>query len=165
MVYESWQVRCDNGLLSNTSFDYKYIWHESKGEVDMARILLVDDDPDFVASIRHCLERAGHVIASASNRGEGMRLVGQREADLLILDIMMEEPDDGLVMAQDLRKGGFKKPILMMSSISKVTGFPYGKDVSVTPVDDFVEKPLKPEVLLEKIDRLLKGQGPEDASC
>ncbi|MFO7903723.1 MAG: response regulator transcription factor [Planctomycetota bacterium] len=131
----------------------------------MARILVVDDDPDFVASMRDCLEQAGHAISSASDRGGGMRLVGESDVDLLILDIMMEEPDDGLVMAQDLRKGGFKRPILMMSSISKVTGLPYGKDESVTPVDDFVEKPVKPEVLLEKVGTLLRGPRRGDASC
>lgn len=131
----------------------------------MARILVVDDDPDLVEALRHCLEQAGHAMSAASDREEGMRLAGESDADLLILDIMMEAPDDGLVMAQDLRKGGFTKPILMMSSISKVTGLPYGKDESVAPVDDFVEKPVNSKVLLEKIDTLLRGQRPEDTSC
>lgn len=124
----------------------------------MARILVVDDDPDFVESMRDCLEQAGHVISSASDRREGMRLAEQGNTDLLILDVMMEEPDDGLVMAQELRKSGFQRPILMMSSISKVTGLPYGKDAAVTPVDDFVEKPVKPEVLLERIGTVLKSR-------
>jgi DNA-binding response OmpR family regulator len=119
-------------------------------------ILIVDDDPDFVKSVGIVLEKAGHRVVSANNREDGMSLCKAPDLDLLILDIMMVDPDDGIAMAQDLRKAGFNKPILMMSSISKVTGFSYDKDGSVMPVDDFVEKPVKPDVLLAKVGALLK---------
>jgi DNA-binding response OmpR family regulator len=119
-------------------------------------ILIVDDDADFVKSVGIVLEKAGHSVVSANNREDGMRLCQNQDLDLLILDVMMTEPDDGIAMAQDLRKAGFKKPILMMSSISRVTGFSYGRDESVTPVDDFVEKPVKSDVLLAKVSALLK---------
>jgi two-component system, OmpR family, response regulator len=119
-------------------------------------ILIVDDDPDFVKSVGIVLEKAGHRVASANNRADGMSLCQAPDLDLLILDVMMVDPDDGIAMAQDLRKAGFNKPILMMSSISKVTGFAYDKDESVMPVDDFVEKPVKPDVLLAKVGALLK---------
>jgi DNA-binding response OmpR family regulator len=119
-------------------------------------ILIVDDDPDFVKGVAVVLEKAGHKVVSANNREDGMQLCQNPNLDLLILDVMMTEPDDGIAMAQDLRKAGFKRPILMMSSISKVTGFSYGKDEAVTPVDDFVEKPVKPDVLLSKVGALLK---------
>jgi DNA-binding response OmpR family regulator len=119
-------------------------------------ILIVDDDSDFVEIVGKVLEKAGHRVVSANNREDGMRLCQDPKLDLLILDVMMTEPDDGIAMAQDLRKGGFKKPILMMSSISKVTGFSYGQDKDVTPVDDFVEKPVKSDVLLAKVNALLK---------
>jgi len=124
----------------------------------MAKILIVDDDPDVVDAARLYLEKEGHEVESAANREDGMRLAGEGKADLLVLDIMMAEPDDGIAMAQDLRKAGFDKPILMMSSISKVTGFSYGKNNAVTPVDDFVEKPVKGSVLIEKISALLENR-------
>lgn len=124
----------------------------------MAKILIVDDDPDVVDVARLYLEKEGHEVESAANREDGMRLAGEGKADLLVLDIMMTEPDDGIAMAQDLRKAGFDKPILMMSSISKVTGFTYGKNNAVTPVDDFVEKPVKGSVLIEKISALLENR-------
>ena len=119
-------------------------------------ILIVDDDADFVKSVGIVLEKAGHRVISANNREDGIRLCQNKDVELLILDVMMTEPDDGIAMAQDLRKSGFKTPILMMSSISKVTGFSYGRDEAVTPVDDFVEKPVKPDVLLAKVSALLK---------
>lgn len=121
----------------------------------MARILIVDDDPDIVEAARLWLENAGHEVASASNPRDGMRLAQAGNVDLLILDIMMTEPDDGIAMAQDLHQAGFNRPILMMSSISKVTGLSYGRDDAVMPVDDFVEKPVEPQALIRKVDALL----------
>jgi two-component system, OmpR family, response regulator ResD len=128
----------------------------------MAHILIVDDDPDIVDSVRVVLERVGHTVASAGDRAEGMRLAQTGGVDLLILDIMMSEPDDGIVMAQELRRGGFARPILMMSSIAKVTGLAYGRDDAVVPADDFVEKPVKPGALIEKVAALLDASGGED---
>jgi len=118
-------------------------------------IAVVDDDADFVESVTLILERAGHRVMSAGNREEGMRLAQDSELEVLVLDVMMSEPDDGIAMAQDLRKAGFDKPILMMSGISRVTGMSYGRDNQVVPVDDFLEKPVKPDVLVRKIDALL----------
>ena len=122
----------------------------------MPKILVVDDDPDVVEAVTAFLERAGHVVKSASNRREGMTKVTAEKPDLIILDVMMEEPDDGFAMAQELRRDGFTKPILMLTSIARVTGLSYGVDASTVPVDDFVEKPVTPAALLEKVAALLK---------
>jgi len=121
----------------------------------MPKILIVDDDPDVLEAAKLCLEKEGYEVVTAGNRNDGMETVDAAGPDLLVLDVMMTEPDDGIAMAQDLRKAGFSKPILMMSSISKVTGLDYGKDNEVTPVDDFVEKPVKPATLIEKVKELL----------
>jgi len=121
----------------------------------MAHILVVDDDVQFVESVRVYLESGGHSIIVATNREDGMRLANEKAVDLVILDVMMHEPDDGIAMAQELRRKGFSKPILMLSSISQVTGFTYGKDSEVLPVNDFLEKPVRPEVLMQKIAALL----------
>ena len=121
----------------------------------MAKILIVDDDPDVVDAAQTVLESVGYQVASASDKNSGMQAVESEQPDLILLDVMMNEPDDGIAMAQDLRRAGWQKPILMMSSISKVTGMEYGKDNEVTPVDDFVEKPVKPSDLVEKIKALL----------
>lgn len=122
----------------------------------MAKILVVDDDPDVTEACSLFLQKAGHTVACAHNRMEGMRKVEEEKPDLLILDVMMEQPDDGMAMAQDLRRQNFKKPILMLTSISKVTGLSYGEDNAVVPVDEFVEKPVEPAVLIARVDELLK---------
>ncbi|HAU36754.1 MAG TPA: response regulator [Phycisphaerales bacterium] len=121
----------------------------------MTKILIVDDDPDVVDACRMFLEKEGFEVISAGNRDEGTKAIKQNKPDLLILDVMMEQPDDGVAMAQELRREGFKKPILMLTSISKVSGLDMGKDEDVVPVDEFVEKPVAPAVLIEKVKGLL----------
>ncbi len=121
----------------------------------MAHLLIVDDDPDFVEALRIHLERSGYSVESALDRTDGMRLARNGQFDLLILDVMMAEPDDGIVMAQELRKEGFDKPILMLSGISSVAGMTYGQDEEILPASDFLEKPVRPETLIERIHALL----------
>jgi len=121
----------------------------------MAKILIVDDDPDIVDACRLFLEKKGFTVTGAYSRAEGMRAVETDKPDLLILDVMMEQPDDGIAMAQDLRRQGFKAPILMLTSISKVTGLEYGKDSDLVPVDEFQEKPVDPATLVGKVEKLL----------
>ena len=121
----------------------------------MSKILVVDDDSDLVAAVQFHLERAGFTVKTACDRSEGMRLAREQSFDLLILDVMMNEMDDGIVMAQELRREGLTVPILMMSGISRATGMTYDKDAEITPATDFVEKPVKPETLIAKVKTLL----------
>jgi len=105
------------------------------------------------------LERNGHAVSAAYSRPEGMKAMKAAAPDLLILDVMMDNPDDGFVMAQDLRRQGFKTPILMLTSISKVTGLEFGGDNDLLPVNAFMEKPIKPSVLVAKVAELLNVEG------
>jgi DNA-binding response OmpR family regulator len=125
----------------------------------MARILIVDDDPDMVEAGRYVLEREGHTVAGASNFETGLQALDDTAPDLLILDVMMEEPDDGLVFARQVRRKGLTLPILMLTSVNRAMGLNIGKDEEVVPVDEFVEKPVDPVVLVAKVDSLLAGNG------
>ena len=121
----------------------------------MAKILIVDDDPDVVDAVLLFLKKEGHEAASAASRSEGMQKVREFDPDLLVLDCMMESVDAGMVMARELRVQEFSAPILMLSSIGKVLGQDFGRDDEILPVDEFVEKPIEPRVLLDKISELL----------
>ena len=68
---------------------------------------------------------------------------------------MMEQPDDGIAMAQELRRQGCEIPILMLTSVGKVTGITYDEDRELVPVDAFFEKPIQPDVLVQKVNELL----------
>ena len=126
----------------------------------MAKILIVDDDPDMVQAGRYVLEKQGHTVTSASNVESGLKALDEEVPDLLILDVMMEESDDGLVFARKVRRRGLTSlPILMLTSVNRAMGLSIGKDDEMVPVDEFVEKPVDPALLLAKVDSLLAGKG------
>ena len=119
------------------------------------KILIVDDDPDILEAGRLVLEREGYEVTCASSRAEGMQKVGEVSPDLLILDVMMQSPDDGFVMAQDLRRDGCKLPIMMLTSVGAAVGMSFDKDDEMAPVDEFQSKPIDPAVLVAKVKSLL----------
>ena len=122
----------------------------------MAKILVVDDDPDIRYALSLCLRKEGYEVQTAANRAEGMAALASGSPDLLVLDVMMELPDDGIAMAQELRRTGVTLPIVMLTSVGKVTGMEFDKDSDLVPVDAFFEKPVRPEVLLRRIEELLQ---------
>jgi DNA-binding response OmpR family regulator len=61
----------------------------------MPKVLIVDDDPDIVDSLKLILSAEGYAVAAATSREEAMRGVEKEKPDLIILDVMMEQPDDG----------------------------------------------------------------------
>jgi CheY-like chemotaxis protein len=125
----------------------------------MAKILLIDDDPDFIDATKLILEKSGHKIVTASNSKEGWTKAQKENPDLILLDVMMEEPDAGFQLAYKIRgdKNLKNKPILLLTAVGKVTGFKFdkAKDADFMPVSEYLEKPVKPEVLLEKINKAL----------
>jgi DNA-binding response OmpR family regulator len=121
----------------------------------MAKILIVDDDPDITFATGLFLKKAQHEVLTASNRADGMKAIDDENPDLIILDVMMEQADDGIAMAQELRRQGCEIPILMLTSVGKVTGFTYDEDREMVPVDAFFEKPIQPDLLVQKVNELL----------
>jgi len=131
---------------------------DEEGDI-MPRILVVDDDPDVVEACRLVLEKEGYDVSEASNRVDGMVQFAEVKPDLIILDVMMDQPDDGIVMAQQLRYKGSKIPILMLTSVNKVIGLELGPDDKVVPVAVFCEKPIEPATLINKVAELLSQRG------
>lgn len=125
----------------------------------MTRILIVDDDPDIAEAARLVLEREGYEVESATNRHDGMETLVESPPDLLILDVMMEEPDDGLRMARDIRKRGDTVPIMMLTSINATMDLTVDKDEEMIPVDAFHSKPIDPRVLVAAVRELLEKRG------
>jgi DNA-binding response OmpR family regulator len=121
----------------------------------MAKILIVDDDPDITFATELFLKKAQHEVLTASNREDGMKAIESANPDLIILDVMMEQADDGIAMAQELRRQGCEIPILMLTSVGKVTGFTYDEDQELVPVNAFFEKPIQPDLLVKKVNELL----------
>lgn len=121
----------------------------------MLIIAVIDDDPDIREATSLVLNSKGYKVITASNPEEGYTLVNEQNPDLIILDVMMDEPDDGFFLAQRFRRENIKTPIIMYTSVSKTVGMDFGTSEMV-PVDDFVEKPISPDTLLSKVEKLLK---------
>ncbi len=124
----------------------------------MDLIAIVDDDKDIVETTGLILQANGFDVVKAYEPGEAYNLIKERKPDLIILDVMMNEPDDGFFLAQRLRREGIETPILMYTSISKAIGMEFGKS-EIVSVDDFVEKPISSDELLTKVKKLLNIEG------
>ncbi|MFA7289349.1 MAG: response regulator [Melioribacteraceae bacterium] len=120
----------------------------------MALIAIIDDDPDILDASSLVLKSKGFDVVTATNPVDGYQIVTEKNPNLIILDVMMDEPDDGFFLAQKFRKNGITTPILMYTSVSKAIGLEFGKS-DMVPVDDFVEKPISPEELVKKVESLL----------
>lgn len=120
----------------------------------MALIAIIDDDPDIIEASSLVLKAKGYDVVTAGNPDDGYKVVVERKPDLIILDVMMDEPDDGFFLAQKFRRENIKIPILMYTSVSKAIGLEFGSGEMV-PVDDFVEKPISPDQLVAKVENLL----------
>jgi len=120
----------------------------------MAKIAIIDDDPDIIDASSLVLTSKGHEVITANNPDDGYKIVKENSPDLIILDVMMNEPDDGFFLAQKFRKNNIATPIIMYTSVSKTTGIDYGVNEMV-PVNEYVEKPISPAQLIEKVEKLL----------
>ena len=121
----------------------------------MPKIALIDDDPDIVEATKMLLESKSYTVVTANNLEDAMKLVFTEIPDLILLDVMMDEPDDGFYLANKFRQKGLKTPIILLTSVSKSVGYEFGKG-DMLPIDDFIEKPVATQVLLEKIKKFLE---------
>lgn len=125
-----------------------------------AKIMMIDDDPDFVAGIRSILEKADYSVNVAYNPKDGFRALQSGNYDLLLLDIMMGRGAEGIALARKIRKDpGLKDmPVLIITGLREQIAFLFpGQSVHPHFVenDELVEKPVEPNLLLEKVSALL----------
>lgn len=122
------------------------------------RILLVDDDPDFVEATRLVLLAEGFEVQTASNGEAALAMMRMSRPDLVILDLMMQGLLDGLQTGKAIRADADLRrvPILMISSIT-TTSFagllPIGESL---PADNFLVKPIEPSLLAAEVKRLTR---------
>jgi CheY-like chemotaxis protein len=114
-------------------------------------ILLIDDDRDLVEVTKLALESAGYNVTTAYNSEDGKKQTLDSEPDLIILDVMMETDSAGFEVARWLRSEENTKniPIIMLTAINQKFPMQFDKDEIWLPVDEFLEKPVNPDDLLE----------------
>ena len=128
-----------------------------------AKIMIVDDDPDYIKVVKTILEREQYTVVTAGDKTEGMEKIRTEKPDLAILDVMMNAWQDGFEMSRQLKKDPqFKNmPVLMLTAVENRTGIDFKStagDPVWLPVDVFLDKPVEPEVLLSEVKKLLSNK-------
>ncbi len=123
----------------------------------MARVLVVDDDPDFVKVTRVVLEKAGHEVESASNGAKALKAMRSDKPDVVLLDIMMAYILDGLDVSREMADDPNLKdlPVIMVTSLKGVQGTQMFPSDEYIPVDEWLSKPIDPETLIERVNAAL----------
>ena len=124
-----------------------------------AKILLVDDDVDFVDLNKAVLENGDYEVVAAFSAKEGLEKVIIEMPDLIILDLMMEKHDSGFDFAKKIKANPDYRniPILMLTSVVETTGFEFSQELDGywMKTDRYLNKPVMPEDLLEYVKNQL----------
>ncbi len=125
------------------------------------QLLIIDDDPDFVEGIKSILESAGYEVDAAYNPRSGLEALKTKPYDLLLLDIMMGRGAEGIMVARKLRKDPILSqiPVLIITGLREQIAFLFpGQPLHphLLPVDELVEKPVEPQLLLDKVSALIE---------
>ncbi len=145
----------------------KNVFNPYKERYDMnksAKILVVDDDPDFRAAVTPILKSALYEVVTAANPKEAKEKILAERPDLILLDIMMDSLFDGFSLCNTVKTSAeFKDfsdtPIIFVSAVKEIAGSRFqfkGDEEGMVGPDDYIDKPVKPDDLLARIEKLLK---------
>jgi len=122
------------------------------------KILIVDDDPDLVEAVTMILESKHYKVATAYGGIEGLQKAKTENPDLIVLDVMMPDKD-GYAVCKELKASPTlnRIPILLLTAVvSKIATTRYTQQMGLeTEADDYIDKPVEPEVLVKRIEALL----------
>ena len=128
---------------------------------DQIRILIVDDDEDFLFQHRIQLENAGFQVMAAGSRLQAEEATGSFTPDLAILDLMMEHHDDGFVLSHHLKRRFPNLPVILVTAVTSETGLVFDpsspEERAWLNADAVLAKPIRFEQLRCEVDRLLKA--------
>ncbi len=128
-----------------------------------AKILIIDDDPDFLKLTSLILKSGSYSVVTADNPKEGKEMLFIEKPDLILLDIMMDSIFDGFSLCHDIKTSKEYEelrdtPIIFVSAVKEKTGSRYTFDASeqgLVGPDDYLDKPVQPDDLLARIEKLL----------
>jgi len=119
------------------------------------KVLIIDDDQEFVEATKNLLESQGYSVDSAPNGKVGLAKAKQQEPDIILLDVMMVKETEGFEVAREINKDSRLRniPVIMITGVRKEMDLPYGfePDDVWLPVKGVLEKPVKPNVLLKAV--------------
>lgn len=121
----------------------------------MAKILVVDDDPDFVFVCRTVLEKEGYEVLEAANGRLALETMRKDLPDLVLLDVMMSTTLEGVDVSKEMESDPELKdvPVVMVSSIATTEHAAEFPDDEAIPIEAWISKPIQPAVLLRIVKR------------
>ena len=126
-----------------------------------ANILVVDNDKDILEQLVAVLTAAGHEVVTAEGEVQAEERLIDARPDLAIVDVMMESQDSGFMLCHKIKKLYPGTPVIILSSVSSMTGFKFpleaGGDKPWIKAECFLNKPVRPELLRSEVKRLLAG--------
>jgi len=126
---------------------------------EQKKILIIDDNINFVKMNTVALEAAGYEVEAAFNAEEGYTKVEYGRPDAIVLDLMMERHDSGFTLARRIKTHPTysRTPILMLTAVGEATGFRFSMETDGywMKTDDFADKPLPPDELVARIGKLI----------
>ena len=120
---------------------------------DNKKILIIDDDIDFREQAKIVLETKNYEVLEAEDGASGLELIRKRNPDFILLDVMMEEVDTGVKIADEIGKLS-NAPVVILSSFANAAKQIF--DTSAVPVKEYLQKPLKSDQLLALIKRYVQ---------
>ncbi|MEK7403732.1 MAG: response regulator transcription factor [Acidobacteriota bacterium] len=121
----------------------------------MARVLIVEDEPDIVLSLEEDLRRQGYQTGTAGNGEAALRLAREGGWDLILLDVMLPGMD-GFDVCRELRRAGVKTPVILLTARAHEAEKVLGLDAGA---DDYVTKPFSLHELRARIRAVLRRTG------
>ena len=124
------------------------------------KILIVDDELEQIDYASAVLEEQGYIPMGAADGAEGMEKVKAERPDLILLDIMMPEKG-GIAMYRELKEdqGTRGIPVIIVTGVTRGQRFEEsimgGQELVIPPPEGYIQKPMKPETLIDLVDRLL----------
>ena len=122
-------------------------------------VLLVDDDEDFLLQQKVHVQAAGYETVTATSRDEAEELIEQTRPDMAIIDLMMDNPDDGFVLCYHIKRKYDDVPVILVTSVKSATGMDFDastdEERSWVKADAFISKPIRFEQLQREMERLL----------
>ena len=122
----------------------------------MARILIVEDEPDIALGLQLDLRDEGHLVEVSSDGEEASRRAREAGWDLILLDVMLPRKD-GFEICRDLRRAKIRTPVLMLTARTQEAEKVMGLDMGA---DDYLTKPFSPRELRARVRALLRRAAP-----
>ncbi|HUS58966.1 MAG TPA: response regulator [Planctomycetota bacterium] len=123
-------------------------------------ILIVDDDPDYLAQMQMQLEAAGYRVVPADGLAAAKKALENQKPDLALVDLMLEEADGGFALCYHIKKIDQAIPVLLVTAVASETGLDFDaatdEERSWVKADGLLAKPVRFEQLQREIKRLLK---------